>query len=142
MRPPCRSHALGASSPFASPYVDTLDDVVFVVDAAAGGVGSFGAMALLLDDDDLLLTAIECPGCDTPERVAELCRVLLTVASDDRPWRRLVVASSFDTAAGDWATLVDLVAAAPVELVDWLVVDLRSGDARSVREAVEGRSPW
>ena len=146
MRPPCRSHALGASSSACtSPFVDTLDDAVFVVDASVGGGSpSFGAVALLLDDDDRLLTAIECQGCATGERVVELCRVLLAAASPTRPWRRLVVASSPDVGAGvaDWSALVDVVAPSPVELVDWLVVDLPSGAARSLCDETTGDSPW
>ena len=147
MRPPCRSHALGASSPlsssaFASPYVDTLDDAVFVVDASVGGVGSFGAVALLLDDDDRLLTSVECPGCDSPDRVVELCSTRVAAATPLGAWRRLVLASSFDAPPAAWSAVVDAVRASPVELVDWLVLDLPTGVVRSLCETAEGRFPW
>lgn len=147
MRPPCRSHL----SPVASPYVDTLDDAVFVVDASVGGVGSFGCVALLLDDDDRLLTAVECVACDTPARVVEFCRVLLAASSAAGAWRRLVVASSFDSRGafvGDgvfadaWPELVAACRASPVEFVDWLLVDLPAGVVDSMSEAIEGRFPW
>jgi hypothetical protein len=152
LRPPCRSHALGASSAlpsFASPYVDTIDDAVFVVDASVGGAASFGTVALLLDDDDRLLTAVECAGCDSPARVLELCSVLLAAAPAAGEWRRLVVASSWpgdDDVGGDvvgsWRSLARACGSSPVELVDWLVLDLPAGVVRSVREVAEGRFPW
>jgi hypothetical protein len=147
VRPPCRSHL----SPVGSPYVDTLDDAVFVVDASVGGVPSFGCVALLLDGDDRLLTAVECVACDTPARVVEFCGVLLAASSSAGAWRRLVVASSFDdreTCVGDrvfeeaWPELVATCAGSPVELVDWLLVDLPAGVVDSLREAMEGRFPW
>lgn len=149
MRPPCRSHL--SLSPVASPYVDTLDDAVFVVDASVGGVGPFGCVALLLDDDDRLLTAVECVTCDMPARVVEFCRVLLAASSGAGAWRRLVVASSFDgrgASVGDrayesaWAELAAACAGSPVELVDWLLLDLPAGVVESVGEATEGRFPW
>jgi hypothetical protein len=142
-----RSHL----SPIASPYVDTLDDAVFVVDASVGGVASFGCVALLLDDDDRLLTAVECAACDTPARVVEFCRVLLPASAAARSWARLVVASSFDcrgACVGDrafedaWPELVAACGASPVVLVDWLLVDLRAGVADSMGEAMEGWVPW
>lgn len=143
MRPPCRSHALGASAaPFASPYVDTLDDAVFVVEASVGGVTSFGAVALLLDGDDRLLTAIECPGCDSPDRVVDLCSVLVAATTADGPWRRLVLATSFDAPGGAWASVVRVVEPSPVEIVDWLHVDLQAGAVQSLCDAAEGRCPW
>ncbi len=149
MRHACRSHL--SLAPVASPYVDTLDDAVFVVNASVGGAASFGCVALLLDDDDRLLTAVECVACDTPARVVEFCRVLLAASSSAGAWRRLVVASSFggDGAgvgggafADAWPELVAACRASPVELVDWLLLDLPAGIVDSVREAREGRFPW
>ena len=138
-------------APIASPYVDTLDDAVFVVDASVGGVSSFGCVALLLDGDDRLLTAVECVACDTPARVVEFCRVLLAASPAAGAWRRLVVASSFDcrdACGGDradesaWAELASACAGSPVELVDWLLLDLPAGVVESVTDAMEGRFPW
>jgi hypothetical protein len=137
VRRPCRSHL-----PFVSPYVDTLDDAVFVVEASAGGVSSFGAVALLLDDDDRLLTAVECPACDSPERAVGLCAVLVLASSPAASWCRLVLASSFDVPAAAWSSLAAAVGPSPVDLVGWLVIDLPTGVARSVRQAAEGWSPW
>jgi hypothetical protein len=147
VRPPCRSHL----SPVASPYVDTLDDAVVVVDASVGGVASFGCVALLLDDDDRLLTAVECVACDTPARVVEFCRVLLAASSAAGAWARLVVVSSFachEACVGDrvfvdaWPELVAACRASPVELVDWLAVDLPAGVVESLAEQIDGRFPW
>jgi hypothetical protein len=142
VRPPCRSHV--SLAPVASPYVDTLDDAVFVVDASVGGVSSFGCVALLLDGDDRLLTAVECVACDTAARVVELCRVLLAAASGEGAWRRLVVASTADAGAdaAAWGAVAAACAASPVELVDWLLLDLPAGVVTSVAESVEGRCPW
>lgn len=149
MRHACRSHL--SLAPVASPYVDTLDDAVFVVDASVGGAASFGCVALLLDDDDRLLTAVECVACDTPARVVEFCRVLLAASPGAGAWARVVVASSFDSRAacvGDpvfadaWPDLVAACRASPVDLVDWLLVDLPAGVVDSMREAIEGRFPW
>lgn len=156
MRPPCRSHApalpgISGLPSFASPYVDTVDDAVFVVDASVGGASSFGAVALLLDGDDRLLSAVECAGCDTPHRTLELCTVLLAAAPEAGEWRRLVVASSWpgaveggvDAAVVDaWRALSAACGPSPVELVDWLVLDLPAGVVQSVCEAAEGRCPW
>lgn len=139
-RPLCRSHLLGGG--LAPPFVDTLGDAVFVVDASVGGTPSFGSVALLLGGDDRLLTAIESRACDTAARAVDLCSVLVAASAPAGSWQRLVLATSFEAAVADWHHLVAAVAPAPVEVVDWLEVDLAGGRVRSLREVAEGRSPW
>ena len=143
-------------SPAPSPYVDTLDDALVVLEATLVSRpptgGPFGTIALLLDGDDRLLTAVECHGCDTGTRIVELCSVLLAAASSAGSWRRCVLAT--DAAAGlgpaalaeAWAALRSAFDAAGIELVDWLVVPgdvpLDPFGARSSSAEVDGVWPW
>ena len=143
-------------SPAPSPYVDTLDDVLLVLEATLASrprsSGPFGTIALLLDGDDRLLTAVECHGCDTGPRIVELCSVLLAAASSAGSWRRCVLASDAaaldrgSDAASVWAALNASFDAAGVELVDWLVVPrdlpLDPFGVRSASAEVDGVWPW
>ena len=142
-------------SPAPTPFVDTLDDVLVVVEASVrsrrrGSGDRLGTVALLLDLDDRLITAVECVGCDTSERVVELCSVLLAAAPGASSWRACVLVTAAppwgDGLDAPWRALRSSFDAAGVDLVDWLLVPadlpLDPFAVRSASAEIDGIWPW
>lgn len=146
MRSSCRTHQPSVAA-YLTPFVDTLDDALFAIDASASAA-PFGSMALLLDGDDRLITVVTCSGCEDVTHLVDFSQVLLSAAAKTGAWRSTILAT--DRAATGlahdpddtetWDALCRAFDGSGVDLVDWLLVD--GTLVRSMGETVDGIGRW
>ncbi len=126
MRSSCRRRSVAAIAPF----IDSVDDALFVIDASMT-TDRFGLSVLLLTGGRRLLAVIELRDVDEA-RVDAACDMLLEAASgSEAAWRAAVVATD-RTGRGVGATaddhqrfrqLRERFSGAGIELIDWLLLD-------------------